>query len=480
MKKSVWLSKDCCTSIRRRGNMFDYDVVFVGSGHASWHAAVPLVSQGKKVAIAEEDTIAGTCTNWGCNAKYLLDTPYDFVDGLQNYRGLGVNELPQINWGQLAAYKKQSITPMHVFMEGMFQKMGIAVLRGHASLADAHTVRVVGKDGSQTQVTSEYVVLGTGEHSNRQDIPGKELLHDSRDFLDLNEFPGRIAFIGAGIISMEFASIALKQGATTTIIHHSDQALRQYPKRYVDTLVAKMREEGANFVFNTTVTKAETTGNKSGAFEPVRLTLSDGSVVEADYVVDATGRVPNVEGLGLENLGIEFSRRGIKVDDHLRTAVPNVFASGDVIDKRIPKLTPTAEFESNYIAGQILGNPAPIEYPAIPNLVFTLPRIAQVGVSVDAALADPEHYDVASEAYGQQLTFMAKSDKASDFTFVTNKEGDLVGCAIYGVDAGELINFATMVINLHLTQADLNKMIFSFPGTTYGFIAMMKKHLRRA
>ena len=164
-----------------------------------------------------------------------------------------------------------------------------------------------------------------------------------------------------------------------------------------------------------------------------------------------------------------------------RNAVGALFTDardGWCVNKLIPKLTPTAEFESNYIATSILGNPAPISYPVIPNLVFTLPRISQCGVTVAEAEAAPKRYRVARVPYGQALTFMAKSDKASDFTFIVDEEGCLVGCAIYGVDAGELINVAAMVCNLRLTVADLGRMIFSFPGTTYGFVSMMMGAMR--
>ena len=234
-----------------------------------------------------------------------------------------------------------------------------------------------------------------------------------------------------------------------------------------------MEREGATFMLNQAVAKAEKTAD--GA---VLLTMESGATLEADYVVEATGRIPNVEGLGLDELGIAYSPRGIQVDDHMCTSVPNVFASGDCVDKRIPKLTPTAEFESNYIASVILGNPAPIAYPVVSNLVFTLPRIAQCGVSVDVARSQPDTYRVVSVPYGKQLTFMAKSDKDSDFTFVVDNDGHLVGCAIYGVDAGELINVAALVCNLRLTAEQLGQMIFSFPGTTYGFISMLMGALR--
>lgn len=442
--------------------MYDYNVIFIGSGHANWHGAAALVASGKKVAIVEKGVTGGTCTNFGCNAKYLLDTPFDFIDGLEKYKGLGVNELPEISWPSLMGYKKSNIGPMHLGLEGMFAQMGIDLVHGTGKLVDPHTVDVDGK-----KLSADYIVLGTGEHPKRRDVPGKELLHDSTDFLDLDEFPKRIALVGAGIISIEFAAIAAKLGSETVIIHHNERALRNFPERYVNTLVEKMRAEGVTFMFNESLASVEQKGDS------FVLTMESGATVETDYALDATGRTPNVEGIGLEELGIEFSARGIKVNEFMQTNVPSVYASGDCVDKTIPKLTPTAEFESNYIASHILGNPLPIKYPAIPALVFSLPRLAQTGVTVNEALAEPDKYRMQSVPYGQMLPFMAKSDTSTDFTFIFDSDDNFVGCAIYGVDAGELINLATLVINTGLTKMDMMSMIFTFPGTSYGLLSSL-------
>ena len=175
---------------------------------------------GKRVAFVEEDTVAGTCTNWGCNAKILLDTPFDYVDGLERFRGMGIDSVPSVNWEELMAYKKKVVNPMHTVLEGMFQKAGMPVYHAHGALVDAHTIQA-----GDERITAETIVLGTDEHPRKLAIPGSEHIHDSRDFLDLDQFPARIAFIGAGIISMEFASIAAKLGAETAVIQHDQRIL---------------------------------------------------------------------------------------------------------------------------------------------------------------------------------------------------------------------------------------------------------------
>lgn len=446
---------------------YTYDVAFIGSGHASWHAAVTLAQAGKKVALIEKDVTAGTCTNYGCNAKFLLDTPFEFVDSLARYEKAGIATNGAINWENLMAYKKSEIPTYAPLMEGMFAHMNINLLKGYGKLVDAHTVAV-----DEETITAEYIVLGTGQRPARLNIEGKELLHDSRDFLDLDKMPERITFIGAGIISMEFATMASKLGAEVHIIEFADKALAAYPTNYVETVVAKMASEGVQFHFGQAVAKAEAMDNG------LRVTTAQGLVVETDYIVDATGRVSNVENLGLEELGIEYNRSGIVVNDHLQTTVPNIFASGDVIDKTIPRLTPTASFESDYIASQILGNLAPINYPVVPNLVFTFPRIAQVGVTVAEAKANEDLYNVVEVPFGQQLKFQTKLEDDAHMTFIVNKEKELVGASLLGNEAGEMINFITLIINQKIKAADLNNMIFAFPGTTNGLISALKTAMR--
>jgi len=450
--------------------MYDFDTVFIGAGHASWHAATILIQAGKKVAFIERDVVGGTCTNYGCNAKILLDTPFNYIDGLKRYKGIGISETPAIDWSALMAYKKKVISPLNQIMEGMFNQMHMPVIHGTGKLIDAHTIDVDGK-----KVTAEYIVLGTGERAMKQNIPGNEFIHDSRDFLDLDTFPKRIAFIGGGIIAMEFSSIATQMGSETTVIEYTDQVLRMYPKKYTDRVVEKMKAAGVRFLMQHET--KEILKKKDG----LEIRFADGSSIETDYILEATGRQANVENLGLEDLGIAFSRRGIRVDDHMRTSVPNIFASGDCVEKQVPKLTPTATFESNYIATQILGiNPAPITYPVIPNLVFTMPRISQVGITIEQAEKNPDLYDVEVVEFGKKLLFEAKNQMDAEFSFVFNKKRELVGGAFYGEDAGLYADIAALVINQKLTGLQLNQMIFTFPTESQAFLnllvpAMLKK-----
>ncbi len=443
--------------------MKNYDVIFIGSGHSCWHGALLLKTLGKSVALIERDLVGGTCTNYGCDAKILLDSPFELKEALDRYQGIGVTGDSKLDWTALMQYKKQYIGSMPEALEGLFAQFGFDLIRGSAEFVDKNTVKV-----GDEQYMAKYFVIGTGQTYIPLDIPGKEYFHDSREFLDLDTIPEHVTFVGAGIISMEFASLCLALGKKVDIVTLTNATLEQYPQEYANRIVEKMKSQGANFVFGAHVSAIEKNGDS------YILKTEEGLAIETDYILVAVGRRANVDGMGLDKLGIEYSRRGIVVDNHLRTSVKNIYASGDVIDKRIPKLTPTAEFESNYIALDIL-NPlgGKIEYPAVPNLVFTLPRIAQSGVSVSDAEAHPELYRVEKAPIGQTMSWLNKNQPDEHITFIFDKKNHLVGAAAFSDQAGEYIDLLTIIINQKLGAGDLSKMIFSFPTQTYGLVSTL-------
>lgn len=447
--------------------MQKYDVIFIGSGHANWHAAVTLRQAGKTVAIIEKDKIAGTCTNYGCDPKILLDGPFELLDRLSAYQGIGINEAPKVDWPALMAYKHQAIDPLSVQMTAVFKQLGIDVFMGEGQLTGAHTVSV-----NDHTLEAQNIVIGTGQRAAKLNIPGQAYLRDNRDFLDLEQMPKHLTFIGAGVISIEFATMASELGAEVEIVEFTDHALGAFDPNYVGKLVQKLEAKGIHFNFNEAVTEVQKDGDH------YTVLTNTGRQIKTDYVIDATGRIANVENLGLAKVGIQTTRGGIVVDDHLRTAVKHIYASGDVVDKQIPRLTPTATFESNYIALQILGNPEPIKYPAVPSVVYSLPRIAQMGVT-PAEAAKSEQYHVQSLPYGKQLLFQYKNEIDADITLIFDTDNYLVGTSIYGNDAPELINLMAFIINGRLSANQLNQQIFAFPSASIGIISLISTMLNQ-
>ena len=445
---------------------FDYDVLYIGTGHAAWHGALILARAGKKVAFAEKDLTGGTCTNYGCDAKALLDGPAELVSALERYKDIGVTADVKMDWPKFMQYKHQSIDPLASVMDGMLGQAGFPIIRGTAEFVDPHTVKI-----SDKTVTAENIVICTGQYDFKLDIPGKEFMHTSREILDLPSLPEHITFIGAGIISMEFASLLTQFGVKATVIEFAERSLLQYSEEYAARVVKKLENFGVDFHFGESVSEISKNGDK------YIVKTKDGFSVETDYVLAATGRRANVDELALDKAGVEFSPRGIKVDDHMRTNIANIYASGDVVDKMIPKLTPTATFESNYIAFAILGNPAPIKYPSVPNVVFTLPRIASVGVSVNQALKDPAAYHTEKIEYGKMLAFEYRNETDAEATVVLDKDNYLVGAELYGDLAAEMINILAVIINEKMTMEKVMGTIWAFPTQTDGLTELLASKL---
>lgn len=329
---------------------------------------------------------------------------------------------------------------------------GIDIIFGHASFVDEHTVVV-----ADETYTADNFVLAMGQRAAKLPVAGTELTYDSKDFLDLPEMPTSMILIGAGFIGMEFASIAHAAGSDVTIIEYADRALANFDAEYTQRVVEIMSEKGINFAFGNAVNEIKATDNG------YIVTTAQGNQFEAAMVFDTTGRIPNIDHMNLEDIGVETNRGGVVVNDYMQTSVSRIYASGDVVAKTTPRLTPTATFESLYIADILLGkeNEA-IKYPAVPTVTFTLPRMAQIGVSTTEANASDE-YQVHNINFAQLGMFASHHDQEAKVKIVLNRDKQLVGAAIIGDAAPELVNTLVPIINHKYTKDDLNKTIYAFP-----------------
>ncbi|PWG00592.1 glutathione reductase [Levilactobacillus bambusae] len=436
----------------------DYDVVFIGSGQGAWNGAIPMAKRGLNVAIIESSLWGGTCTNRGCNAKFTLDRPAELVFEARELVGLGIDQVPKINWADLMAHKQDVIGPLSDKMRQRMDKGGVHTITGHAQFVDAHTLRI---DDRQT-ITADKIVIVTGQVPHRLDVPGRELMHDSTDFLSSASLPDRLTVIGAGYIGMEAASIASLAGADVTLVTDGNAALRSYDQTTVDRLVTIMRQNGVKFIFNQSITAAH---QIVGGIE---VTGDHDFRLETDYILDATGRVPNTSGLNLAAVNVQTNAHGIVVNDHLQTGEPNVYATGDVIAKSVAKITPTAVFESHYLADLLTDQTsAPIRYPNIAVNVFTMPRLASVGISPAEARQAPERFRVETVDYAQDWFHQSDNEMGSEITLIYDQADQLVGAVDMSNQAPDTINTLLGYMELGVTKAQLDKMIYIFPSNTW-------------
>ena len=467
----------------------DYDVIYIGSGNASWQGGRFLRKAGLKILIIEQGLYGGACANRGCNSKAIVDSPYEVKALADNFEGVGKAGNLEVDWPSLMKHKHNVIEGMSSFLDRKFDEYDLDVAHGKGMIVDEHTVRV----GDET-FTTDKIVIATGLKPVIPDIPGKEYLHDSTDFLDIAELPEHTIIIGAGFVGMEFASILAEAGRSADVVIRGNMALKYFHQPYVQKIIEILKEKYIRFHFNETVTEVlssveienpeerihnvskgvntdeelrdpEAKVNNKAYKDAFTVKCESGLSLKGDYVIAGMGREANVEGIGLENVGITSTRSGIKVNGYLQTEVPNIYAVGDVADTGIAKLVTVAIHQSKYLAKAILGEADEITYPAVPAVAYTIPRIATVGVPAYVAEKSDE-YEVHQIKYGKSYAPVLKNDKTAEAKVIVDKDLQIVGAEIYSAEAENVANMFAFIINKKITLEELDYMIYTFPSSS--------------
>jgi len=470
----------------------DYDVIYIGSGNAAWQGGRFLRKAGLKILIVEESLYGGTCANRGCNSKALLDAPYEIKALADNFEGCGKSGDFDVDWPALMELKRKRIANMAPFLDGKFKEYDLDVAHGKGTIVDEHTVQVGDK-----QYTTEKIVICTGLKPVIPDVPGKEYLHDSTDFLDIDELPKHAIIIGAGFVGMEFASILAEAGLSADVIIRGDMALKYFHQPYVQNVIEILKDKNIRFHFNETVTEIIKDENliidnpeervlnlenalntdeilrdpdakiNNKAYEDgFTVNCESGLSLTGDYVIAAMGREANVADIGLENVGLTYTKRGIKVDEYLKTEVPNIYACGDVADSGIAKLVTVAIHQSKYLGKALLEeNPEKIVYPVVPAVAYTIPRIATVGVPAFVA-EEMDEYEVHRIQYGKSYSLELKNDRTAEAKVIVDKDKQIVGAEIYAADAENVANMFIFIINQKISLEEIDHMIYAFPSSS--------------
>lgn len=431
-----------------------FDVIVIGSGVGGSGAASSLRSAGKKVAVVEEDLWGGTCPNRGCDPKKVLVSVVEARDNASQLQGKGLQSIPDINWSDLMSFKETFTNPVPEQSKKRLADAGIETFSGSAEFLDEHTLQVNGK-----KLTADQFVIATGARPSLLDIPGKEHFLTSEDFLSLQEMPKTITFIGGGYIAFEFAAIANAAGAKVHLIHHNDRPLKTFDSELVQQLMKELENKGVTIHLNIETSKVTKKGDG--------YVLSDDKNFEldTDLVFCSTGRIPNADNLQLEKAGVEFDKKGITVNDHLQTSSSHIFALGDVLAKKHPKLTPVSTFEANYLVAYLTNKTQdPIAYPLISSQVFSGPKLAQIGVTTQEAQENTAKYEITTTDATKFFSYTRKNEPVSTVKVITDKESNLIlGAACLNNEADELINYFQALIDHQVTATELSQKILGYP-----------------
>jgi len=441
---------------------YDYDLFVIGAGSGGVRAARFSAGFGARVAVAEERDLGGTCVNVGCIPKKLLVYASHFREELADARagyGWTVAE-PQFDWKTLIANKDKEIERLN----GIYGQLlsGCDLIEGRARLVDAHTVAV-----GDRQYTAESILIAVGGWPTLPNVEGIEHGISSNEIFHLEEMPRRIVIVGGGYIAVEFAGVLHNLGAEVVQLYRGPLFLRGFDADVRAHLAREMRTKGIDLRFEVNVSRIEKT--EAG----VLAELTDGSVLEADQLLCATGRHPLSKDLGLDAVGIELDREGaIVVDDESRTNIPNIFAVGDVTNRI--NLTPVAIHEGACVARLLFseGQTKP-DHHEVPHAVFSQPPVGCVGLTEGQAEAICDKIDVyRSEFRALKHTLTGGEERTLMKLIVDRKTDRVVGLHMVGPDAGEIVQGFAVAIKAGATKAQFDATIGIHPTAAEEFVTM--------
>jgi len=436
-----------------------FDLVAVGTGSAASTVASRCRSAGWHVAIVDSRPFGGTCALRGCDPKKVLVGAAEAVDRARRMKGKGIQaEKLQINWPELMRFKRSFTEPVPKKREEGFAKAGIVAFHGRARFVGPSSIQV-----NDDVLEGRYVAIAAGQKPADLKIPGTEYLTTSDQFLELDELPKRILFVGGGYIAFEFAHVAVRAGAQVTIVHSSARPLPFFDPDLVNQIVKSTRELCVDVQLGAEVVGIE----KSSGQLIVRASASrQKRTFEADMVVHAAGRVPEIDDLNLDAAGVERNKRGVTVNEFLQSVSnPAVYAAGDAAASGGPPLTPVASYDGIIVAANLLkGNHQKPNYLGIPTVVFTIPPLASVGLSESEARKQALKFRVKKEMTSGWYSSRGVGEKYSGFKVLVEEDTDrILGAHLLGSEAGEVINLFGMAMRSGMRAVDLKHMLFAYP-----------------
>ncbi|MDO3412516.1 NAD(P)/FAD-dependent oxidoreductase [Saccharibacillus sp. CPCC 101409] len=436
----------------------NFDLIVLGTGSAGQSVASACRKEGWSVAIVDPRPFGGTCSQRGCDPKRVLAGAAEIIARSRNLKGKGIKSENAIDWAELMAFKNTFTRGIPESTEEKFEKEDIRYFHGTASFAGRQSIQV----GEHT-LTGGKVLIATGAKPAPLSIQGEELLLRSDDFLDLEILPEKIVLIGGGYISYEFAHIAAEAGSEVHLVHNNDKPLKNFDPDLVEALTEALKETGVIFHLNTETKSIARTGNgyvleveENG--RPLR--------IECGAAVHGAGRVPNIDELDLQKGGVDADKKGIKVDDHLRSlSNPDVYAAGDVSGSPGLPLTPIAGLEAKAVAANLLkeGSATP-NYTATPSIVFTYPMLASVGMTEQQARESGKNIKVNFSDMSDWYTYKRSNDRPSMAKVILDaSDGTILGAHVLNGEAEHLINYFTIAMRHGLKAEQLSDTLFAYP-----------------
>jgi glutathione reductase (NADPH) len=442
----------------------EFDLFVIGAGSGGVRAARFSAARGARVAVAEDRYLGGTCVNVGCVPKKLFVYASHFRDEMEDATsGFGWTlGSSSFDWPTLRDNKTREIERLNRIHEELLRDAGVQHVEGRATIIDPHTVEVEGK-----RYSAENILVATGGWPTVPEIPGAELAVTSNEMFYLDELPRKAIIVGGGYIAVEFACIFHGFGVDVTELYRGPLFLRGFDGDVRTHLAEQIRGRGIDLRFDTNVTAIEKTD--SG----IRATLTDGSKLDGDLILFATGRHPNTANLGLEEVGVEFGKAGaIAVDEYSRTNVPSIWAIGDVTNRI--NLTPVALHEGVCLSETLFNdNPRSPDHEYVPAAVFSQPPVGTVGLTEEEAAEKFDAIDVYRSSFRALKHTLTNGKERTMMKLIVDRASDrVVGLHMVGPEAGEIIQGFAVAIKAGATKSDFDATIGVHPTSAEEFVTM--------
>lgn len=446
-------------------------VIIIGAGPGGYETALLAAKRGVEVVLIESGHVGGTCLNEGCIPTKAFCKNAEVLDGLREAEAFGVTGLSYgFDFKAVAARKNAVVEQLRGGVEGLLGHKLITLVRGKASFKDSHTVTVDDQD-----YVGDYIIIATGSVSASLPIPGADLpgILTSREILDLEEVPQRLCVIGGGVIGLEFASVFRSFGSEVTVLEYFKEILPRFDSDLSKRLKQSLGKRGIEINTQAQVTAIE---ESDGVYKVSFTRKGKEEIVEADKVLMAVGRKANVRSLNLADIGLEFTPRGIVVDEKtMQTNIPHIYAVGDINGKMM--LAHAATFQGIVALDHIMGVENGIDLSVMPAAVFTSPEAASVGMTEeDCKEAGIPIKALKSffRANGKAVTMGETDGFCKVIVAAEPKEGAespyepgrILGCHLYGPHASDIVQEACALISRKSTLKEFEDIIHTHPTLT--------------
>ena len=445
--------------------MADFDLFVIGAGSGGVRASRIAAAHGARVGIAEEYKVGGTCVIRGCVPKKLLVYGAHFAEDLDDAAMFGWDvPTKRFDWPVLRDNVLAEVGRLEGAYTETLTNHKVTIFAERATLTGPNSIRLAGGK----EVTADKILIATGARPVMPAIEGIEHAISSNEVFHLDKLPKRIVIAGGGYIANEFAGIFHKFGTQVMLVNRTDVLLRHYDQQLVDRLIQISLRKGIDFKFNATIDKIERSEDGQ-----LHISMTGCDDIEVDQLLFATGRRPNTEGLGLEELGVELGEHGkVKVDEDNRTSVLSIFALGDVTDR--VQLTPIAIREGQAFADTFFGNkPTRVDYGCIPSAVFSHPPLAGVGLTEGEARNRLGSVKTYTSDFRAMKNVLAGRNERSLYKIVVDEGTDqIVGIHMIGPDAPEILQAAAIAVKAKLTKSDFDQTVALHPTMAEELVLM--------